>query len=248
MAVTKDDFARLIKLQEHDKLLDGLRAQIAQVPVDIEALRSEVSGEQGLLAAAQQKCKELKMRRKEKENEMATSEEAIRKHQGDLNSVKTNDAFKALLKEIEEAKKVVGDLETEILELMDAVDAASQEEKSAKETLAAAEAENNKRIQELEKHKAERAAMLAQEDAKRAALADGIPAELSLLYDKTRERRAGVALAAVKDGSCVACNVIQRPQNLVDLRKGTKILTCDSCQRILHEPLSEPAEPAESGA
>jgi len=44
------------------------------------------------------------MQRKEKEGEMAQKEEAIRKHGTELNQVKTNDAFKAILKEIDDKK------------------------------------------------------------------------------------------------------------------------------------------------
>jgi len=242
MAIAKADIQKLVKVQEHDKLLDGLRADIGKIPGDIEALRSEISGDKEKLSSAQEKVKGLQIHKNEKENEMAQKEEAIKKHQGDLNAVKTNEAFKALLKEIEDAKAGVGDLETEIIELLDLIDVAAKEEKDAKAELARAETENNKEVQILEGRKAEFEKKLTEEESLRSGLLEGIPDELTRIYDQTRERREGVALSEVRDGVCVSCHVKPPPQILVDLRKATRIITCDSCQRILYEPLSAVAE------
>lgn len=246
MSVTKEDFAKLVKLQEHDKLLDGLRAEVAKIPEEIEALRAEVSGDKEKLAAAKKNTQELQVQKKSKETDMGQKEENIKKHQGALNAVKTNEAFKALLKEIEDAKTAVGDLETEILELLDRIDGAEQSEKEAKALLEKAESENNKKVQVLEVRKSETEKKLQEQESARGVLTEGVSEELVTLYDKTRERREGIALAEVRDSMCMVCHVKQPPQVLLDLRKGKKILTCENCQRIMHEPIA--AQAAESGA
>jgi predicted nucleic acid-binding Zn-ribbon protein len=233
MAVTKADFARLFKLQEHDNLLDDLRKKLLQIPEDIEALKSEVAGERDRLSAAQQATKDLLVQKKHKENEMAQKEEAIKKHQTELNAVKTNDAFKALLKEIDAAKKGAGELETEILEMMDTIDASGESEKKAKDELTRAETENNKSVKVLEDKKAAAEKNLADEDAKRAALTDGIDSELTDLYEQTRKRREGVAVALLENDSCSVCHTKAPPQFIIDATKGTKITQCDACTRIL---------------
>ncbi len=244
MATAKDDMSRLIALQEHDKQLDVLRAELAKIPEDIEAMRAQVSDEKAAVEAAHEHAQELQARKKERENEMSKNEEGVKKHEIDLNSVKTNEAFKALLKEIEEAKAAVGNLETEIIGLLDEIDAAFLKEKTAKADLEESESENNKKIRVLEDRKGELEARLKGEEEKRAGLTEGVPADVSTLYDKTRERRGGIALAEVRDGTCRACHVRQPPQVLVDLKKGTKIMVCESCTRLLYEVASAPAESA----
>ena len=47
----------------------------------------------------------LERLQKEKEMEVTTLEAAIGKHSGELNAVKSNDAYKALLSEIEKEKQ-----------------------------------------------------------------------------------------------------------------------------------------------
>lgn len=244
MKATKEDVLKLIRLQDHDKASDDLRGKIEKIPEDIEALKAEVSGEEQRLAAADQKSKDLLVRKKDKENEMAQKEGGIKKHQGELNAVKTNEAFKALLKEIDDAKAAVGELETGILELMEEIDAAAKEVKAAKADLDRANEENGKRVKVLEDEKVVLEAKLKEEDAKRAAMTEGLSAGVLEFYEKTRERRGGVAMAEIKGESCEVCHLKQPPHTLVDIKKAAEIVTCESCQRILYQTVSASAGPA----
>lgn len=234
MAIGRQDISKIVLLQEHDKILDELRAALNLIPEDIAALRAQVSDEKRRLEEAKQNAQQLEMRKKEGENEMAEKEGAIKKHQTELNAVKTNAAFKALLKEIEDKKKTVDDLETKILSLLDEIDAAAKVEKAAKDELKRAEDESEKQVKVLEGRRAEKGKELAAGEEKRKGFIEGVDAELMGLYDKTRERREGVALARIEKDSCGVCHVKLPPQVIIDANKGTKILTCESCQRILY--------------
>jgi len=245
MTLAKDDFMKLLELQALDKDLDAQSQGIAKIPEDIAAIKDEIEQDKARLQGLHDKAKEVQVRRKEKENEMASKEEAIRKHQGELNQVKTNEAFKALQKEIDGAKASVGELETEILNLMDEGDSVITEEKALKVELQAFEDECNKRIQALEARKSELEKKKGETDAKRKALEGSVTAELFTLYEKTRERRGGIGLSRLEDdGSCAVCRMKQTPQIIIDVKKCTKISTCGSCQRILHNLSVSPAETA----
>jgi predicted nucleic acid-binding Zn-ribbon protein len=52
-------------------------------------------------------------------------------------------------------------------------------------------------------------------------------------YDRVVKGRR-TALAGVRDQICLACNVMLRPQTYNELRSGEKLITCDSCGRILY--------------
>ncbi len=234
MAIGKQDISKIVALQEHDNLLDELREALRLIPEDITALRAQVSEEKQRLEEAKQNGQRLEMSKKEKENEMTEKEAAVKKHQAELNAIKTNDAFKALLKEIEDKKKSVDDLETEILSLLDEIDAAAKVEEAAKDDLKRAEDENEKQVKVLEGRRIEKEGRLSAGEEKRKSFIEGIDGELLGLYDKTRERRDGVAISKIEGNSCSVCRVNQPPQVIVDANKGTKILTCESCQRILY--------------
>src|SRR5689334_14383037 len=104
MPINKQDMLKLVALQEQDKLLDSVSAAIALVPKDIDAIKAEVDEEKKRVAAAKEKTTQLQLKKKNKELDLSKLEETARKHGTDLNSVKTNEAFKALQGEIDKAK------------------------------------------------------------------------------------------------------------------------------------------------
>lgn len=235
MTISKDDLAKLILVQSVDREADALRKRLAQIPEDIAAIRADTEAGKAAMEAAKKKSQDLALKRKEKELEMAQKEAAIKKHQGDLNSVKTNDAFKALLKEIEEAKKAVSEFETEVLTLMDEVDAAGKAEKAAAADFKGFEAKQGELVKSLEARKAELEGQLAAVEGRRAELMGAVPAELASRYDKTRARREGVGLSKVEGSICTECRVALPPQVLLNVKKGQTLELCTSCQRILHD-------------
>jgi predicted nucleic acid-binding Zn-ribbon protein len=60
--------------------------------------------------------------RRNREGELEIQQRQREKYETQLNDVKTNVAYSALLTEIQGANRMIGELETEILELMDAIE------------------------------------------------------------------------------------------------------------------------------
>lgn len=238
----KQDLAKLVTLQEQDKLIDSMRAAIDLIPQDIAAIRAEFEGEKTRLDGSREKAKNIQLKKKEKELELSQKEEAARKHSQELNLVKTNEAFKALQKEIDKAKAEAGQIETDILMLMEEADAVSKEEKVLAGEIKKIEADVQARIKALEDRKAAQETQLAAEKSRREASTQGIPADLLSLYEQTRTRRKGVAVSRMRDNMCDVCHILLTPQTVVNVRKGTKVMVCESCQRILYCLESAPAK------
>src|SRR5207247_700974 len=127
-------------------------------------------------------------KKKEKELEVGQKEEDARKHSGQLNQVKTNDAFKALQNEIDRAKKEAGDLETQILEIMDELDAAKREEKTVLASLKNVEDKAKTEISLLEGKLKELQAQIDGAKAARDASAAPVPADVMRVYNHVRSR------------------------------------------------------------
>jgi hypothetical protein len=53
-------------------------------------------------------------------------------------------------------------------------------------------------------------------------------------YQRLLRSRGGLAVAPVRDGSCLGCHVALTPQTYNELRKGEVLMTCANCQRILY--------------
>ncbi|MBI3297363.1 MAG: hypothetical protein HYZ75_04310 [Elusimicrobia bacterium] len=244
MDITKDDLGKLLLVQAQDREVDGLKKRLAQVPEDIAAIRADIEAGKSAMEAAKKKSVEISLRRKEKELEMAQKEGAIKKHQTDLNAVKTNEAFKALLKEIEEAKKAVSESETVVLTLMDEGDIATKAEKAAQVDFKAFEAKQGELIKGLEARAAELEVSLAAAEARRKACLESVPAALCDTYEKTRQRRQGVGLSRVEGNLCTECRMILPPQSVLNVKKGHQLEFCGSCQRILHDIATVSSTPA----
>ena len=120
----------LVALQDQDKALDAIQKDIDSVPPRIASVQADLANEKKRMDAAKAKTIELEKKKKTKELDVAAKEEAARKHTGQLNELKSNDAYKAMQAEIEKEKAAAGDIETEILQIMEEIDKAKSEEKA----------------------------------------------------------------------------------------------------------------------
>jgi len=244
MQITRDDLAKLVLLQEQDRIIDALEAAVSDAPVQIAALHAESAAEKAAVAEVKDRLTKLQLQRKEKELDLAKKEEEARKHNIELNAVKTNQAYKALQGEIDRCKSEAGEIETHVLMVMEEADVLAKEEKAKAELLKAAEARIAQKIAALEARKAENEGKLSAEKGKREALVVGVPADLLTHYDNLRRRRAGVAIARLNGNTCTVCRMNQPPQILVNIAKHNAVVSCESCQRILYIAEAADAKPA----
>ncbi|MBI5240770.1 MAG: hypothetical protein HY926_09885 [Elusimicrobia bacterium] len=242
MAINKETIQRLVAVQQQDAVLDGLQKEIDRIPREIAALQAGLESAKARVAEAKAKTMGFEKKKKEKELELASKEEAIRKHTMELNQVKTNDAFKALQHQIDEAKAAGSQIETEILETMEGIDRGRQEEKAAAAELKAAEDKAKGEISVLEKQLAEVKAKFDGQKEVRDEAASVVPSDMLRIYDHARKRGKPDAIVPVDGGNCSACRINLAPQMIVEVTKAKALVVCESCQRILYKP--EPAAKA----
>ena len=241
MALNAEHIRRLIDLQTHDQAIDAVDKSLLEIPVAIASLKEQIESARKRASQAKTQVQDFEKKKKERELELAQKEEAIRKHSGELNTVKTNDAFKALQVEIDRAKSEIGDIETAILELMDQIDAAQKELKKAAADFSAEEKVLLAQIAEKESGLAEIKAKKEALLGERQALAAPIPEDIHKIYDHIRSRgkRDPVSKAIKKsDGGavCGACRMNLAPQMVIEVTKLKNFVFCESCQRILYIP------------
>ncbi|MFA6433876.1 MAG: C4-type zinc ribbon domain-containing protein [Elusimicrobiales bacterium] len=229
----------LIELQARDKVLDELAGRISAVPEEIRALNEAFEEKKSTMNAARETLVKLQVEKKNKELAIAEKDEEVRKHQRDLNAIKDNAAFKALLTEIERAKKDQDEIETEILGLLDAIDKAAAEDRELQRAVKKMEEEKNSRILELEAEKKGHETSLEAARSARADFAGKIGEEVMEKYEFIRSRRKGLAIVRVKEDktghiSCGGCNMGLTAQKIVDIKTPHALVFCDSCQRMIY--------------
>ena len=68
----------------------------------------------------------------------------------------------------------------------------------------------------------------------RESLIAAIDPEEVTTYERLRQRKAGRAVAAVKDGVCQGCRINPPSSQVQHARSGTELVFCNNCGRILH--------------
>jgi predicted nucleic acid-binding Zn-ribbon protein len=233
--VTKESIQVLFDLQARDTAIDKLKHHLSTIPAEIDGLRKTAEAEKAKAEELKNESKKLQVDRKNKEIELATKEDLIKKHQGDLNNVKSNDAFKALQHEIDNAKKDKGTIEEQVLVLMDQADELVKREKQEAKRVEAHKAEIEVQVKQIEAEAEKVKADLAAKQTEREQAAAQIPPAMLKQYDAIRVRKSGLALVPVRGENCGGCNLKLTPQTIVDVKKHTKLVTCESCQRILFD-------------
>lgn len=235
------DLKAVIEVQQLDQQAAELTALIESLPRQIQTLQSQLDD---FIHTYEERKKRLTANLKERkdlEGEIKVIQEKIVKHKDQLYQVKTNDQYRAMLKEIEGEEGDIRKIEDQILEKMieaEDIQAHVQEAASRLEGEKTRVAAEIKRLEdERLKRQNEREHLENQRKEVARALTDSVLA----LYERIRTYRTGVAVAEVRNGLCTACNVLLRPQAYNEVRANDAVLTCENCSRILYyvEPLPE---------
>lgn len=230
----------LVDLQRRDTAIDGMAARAAAVPGKIAELQAAFEEKKASMSAAREALLALQSRKKDAELKIAEAEEGIRKHQLQLNQVKDNSAFKALLAEIDHDKAAKDELETAVLTLLEEIDRAASADKAVQAEVKSIETIMKAQAAELEAEGARLAAELEKARAGRAAAAAALNPELLERYEAIRGSRAGLAVAAVHEEqasgklSCGGCHMGLTPQKAVDVKKPDTLTFCQECRRLMY--------------
>ena len=226
----------LVALQGKDKVLDAIQKDIDSVPPRIAAVRADLADEKKRLDEAKSRTVDLEKKKKTKELDVASKEEAARKHQGQLNELKSNEAYKAMQVEIDKEKAAAGDIETEILQLMEEIDKSKAAEKSLAAELKKIEEFSRADLEKLEAELSHARGRHADERVERDAAAAPVPADLIKVFNHLRSRGKLDAVVPVVDGHCGSCQITLSPAMIAEVAKLKSLAVCESCQRILYKP------------
>jgi len=230
----KFQLSSLIKLQEVDSQVYSLRAEKAAKPEELKVIETSFEAKKANLAELDKKLTELQKQRKDKELELGSKDEAMKKLQGQLYSLKTNKEYQTMLQQIQDAKADASIVEDKILELFDKGDAVKLELEKEKLKLKKEEevflSEKKKvddRIKEIDDR-------LSQLETQRKQATQDVDPKILRQYERILTSRDGLAIVTVKGNSCGGCNMFVPPQVINLIKMYEHIITCEMCNRILY--------------
>ncbi len=223
------------------KRVQSLKNKIEELEASQERRKQDVQKKKDLIeeekALAEKKKEEKVTVQKDidrKELDLKTNEGEIAKYNVQLNSIKTNKEYSALITEIGSKKADMSILEDEILNTMSRLEIANQglekatenlknEEQSLKGLINSVDAEVKETDTEIEKIKGEQ--------NKYIDLLD----EHSLnSYNRLSNIKGGKAIVPVVGNVCGGCSMNITTQTLNELMGSKDLVFCRSCSRILY--------------
>lgn len=244
------DLKAVVEVQQLDQQVAELTATIDSLPKQIQGLQAQLDDHIHTHEERKKRLAANGKERKDLEVDIKAIQEKISKHKDQLYQMKTNEQYKAMVKEIEGEEANIRQVEDKILEKMIE---AEEIQKHVQEAASRLDGEKARVAAEIKGLENERQKDLDERDhlqTRRKEVADGLTGSVLQLYERIRTYRTGAAVAEVRDGLCTACNVRLRPQHYNEIRVSEAVMTCENCSRILYyvgPPASEHAEGADGG-
>ncbi len=232
-----DQLELLYALQQKDTELQSLREQEENHPLKSEAeeLRVALENAEAELEAKRAELANAQAAQKKQETELDSLSRKIKGEEEKLYGgvVANPKELRGLQAEVKFLGKKRDDLETRILESMEAIEQMSADiarltgERDAKQAkLADVE-------KKLEQELATLAERIAAVEAEKAELRPQLPAELLATYDTLLRQKHNLAAVKVVGGVCQGCRMELPGQDYDRFKRTDGIFKCSTCGRIL---------------
>lgn len=238
----------LLHVQTLDLKLAELAGQIAQFPRRIAEVEGQVEAARGVLTKTREAQSASLKDRKRLELDVESWKEKVRKYKDQSSQVKTNEAYRALVHEIEGAEREIRKAEDTVLEHMVASEEHDRQVKAGEKALAEAEASAKAAKQTIEAERAKLTGKQTELRAERDRDASAVPPKLLERYRLYAPRHHGTVVATLDGEACSGCRVHLRPHVVQKLKRpeNDEFVECESCGRMLYYDAS--AVPAPTAA
>lgn len=227
------ELALALRLQALDRKIAALESEVATLPKHmaeierrLESHKRKLEVDRAALAANQRDRKKL-------DGDVQVHQQKISKLREQMAGAKTNEQYQAFQKEIAYILGEVRKAEDKILELM-------EQSETLEKNVKAAEVELKTEQQHVDAEQArarERTAIsqkeLAAQYASRKEASSQLEPKFFTEYERVRKKTKNTPIADGTEGRCSACQISLRPQFFQDLRRGDRVMYCESCGRLL---------------
>ena len=239
-------------LQQLDQKIAALRAEFDALPKRFRDADAKLNGAKSAVVTAREAQTAALKQRKKLELDVEEWKERAKKYRNQSSSVKTNEAYKALLHEIANAESQAANIEDQVLEQMMAMEELEHRVKHFEADLKESENAVAAEKKQIEAQYNDQKKKLEVANGERVTLAAKVPEDLLELYTRISRKLPGSAMALVRDDQCRGCGMRVLPHIVQVLRtdNNEKVFRCEMCGRILYtlEPIPHAAPAADAAA
>ena len=235
----------LISLQEVLLELDQVRLELNKVPNQLQEINDKQDLASGERDELQNEIEELDAELVRLQTENKEESDRVTNYDKRLKSLKTNREYQALLREIGFSRKLVAETEMEMKEKNEIRREKLEKIEELEALIAELEESKGSMSDEWNQSQAELGAREKVLIGDQEKVQKDIPRDLMSKYTMIRRRHAN-AIVDVHNSRCTGCNMAVPPQQFNRILRGSDVINCNSCSRILYvkPPEEEPSEEA----
>jgi predicted nucleic acid-binding Zn-ribbon protein len=229
----KEQLKLFMRLQEIDTQIDQHEAVLAELPQEMQEMARNLVSLRHEMTEIQEGLTGNEKELQKKEDELSIEQEKIKRSERRLLNIKNLKEHEALSREIKLGKKVTGEIEDYMLELITKIeqlrknlDRKQAEYEECEKNLIEKKAKSEKMISKATK-------ALKSLKIEQAQLEEGVNKEYFKRYTMVRKAR-GNAIAEMVNGSCDGCHISIPPQLGITVLRQLEFVFCPNCHRILY--------------
>lgn len=231
----KSELGILVELQKTDTRIRELRENIETAEQRRAELEQEFEKHASSIRDIQTKRDDAKEAKASFEAKIAEVNTGLERANRNLKNAQDNQQYEAAMKEIDSLNKQNSTHETRVLESMEIIEETESILEERADEVNNLESDWEAKQKEFKKALSADNREFNKLSKEREGVFSQVSPKLAAIYNRLVTRsRDGIAVAAIKDDSCSACNMSLRKQMIVELKTTDKIITCESCTRILY--------------
>ena len=230
----REQISILAKLQSVDREIKEKSGVKQQVLAELQAKQREIETKKQEIALLAVACAEKEKLRQEKDRVLQDEGKKAVDKRMRMNRIKNTKELQALQREIDQIRQSNGELEEDLIRVLEEIDRVKNEIKVKEEQAATIQEEWKQKHEEMQAKISGIDQLVSEASTLRNSIASQIAAELISRYELIFARRGGTAVVEVTGGICQGCYMNIPPQLWNEIIKSEKVNLCPSCQRILY--------------
>lgn len=231
----KSELEKLIELQKTDTKLRTLKKAIESAEQRRAGIEQEFERHASSIREIQAKRDAAQTERASLEKQISENKTYLERANRNLKNSQNQKEYETAMREADALQKQINTLETKALEKMTESEEVEKVLSERSEEINSLETNRGEALADFDAEVSKNRAEFEAESKKRHDVFVTLPPQMASVYNRLAQRsRDGIAVAEVVNGSCSACFMKLRPQMQVELKTSNRIITCESCTRILY--------------
>ena len=234
----------LASLQTVDREIKEQKDIKQELVGELQTKDKEIETKKQEIAALTTDYSEKEKLRQEKDRVLQDEGKKAMDRRMRMNRIKNVKELQALQREIDQIKQGNGELEDQLIKIMEEIEVVRAAIKSKEEELATIQNEWQQKQEAMRAQISGIDQAVNEAATRRQSIASQVTRDLISRYELLFSRRGGTAVVEVAGGICQGCYMNIPPQLWNEIIRSEKVHLCPSCQRILY--YKAPAEQEKS--